>query len=115
MARPYSYTRYKWYDPVDLQQLEETLRDRFSVEKRPMPFSEQDVSIYRYERDGIKVKADTLSAFLYLFKAVLFQLKAQPFTMLDRELREAVLSHYTRDRSGVLATGVVSEPPFESG
>ena len=114
MASPYSYTRYKWYEPVDLQQLEETLRDRFHVEKRPMPFSELDVSIYRYERDGIKVKADTLSAFLYMFKAVLFQVEAEPFTVLDKELREAVLSHYTRDRSSILATGVVSEPPFES-
>ena len=114
MAGPYSYTRYKWYQPVDLGQLEETLSTGFHVERRPMPFSEMDVSIYRYERDGIKVEADTLSAFLYLYKAVLFQLKDEPFTQRDRELREAVLSHYPRDRSSAMATAVNTEPRFES-
>jgi len=61
----------------------------------------------------LKVSADTLSAMLSRFRALLYQKEAAPFTARDMELRKKVLELYTRDRSTPFLWGFRSEPKFE--
>ena len=111
--KPYNYLRYSWYTKIDLQKLKVMLSE-FEVVNRPMPSSERDMSIYRNERDGIQCKADNLSAFLYEYKAVLYQKKPAPFTENDLRVREIVLETYPKTRSGILSTAIQREPAFKT-
>ena len=110
--KPYHYSRYSWYTKISIDALKEKLSD-FDVIDRPMPSSEWDTSIYKNERDGIQCKADNLSAFLYEFKAVMYQKDFAPFTKKDLMMREIVLDNYPRSRSSFLSTGIQREPYFE--
>lgn len=79
-----------------------------------MPSSNGDMSIYKNERDGIQCKADNLSAFLYEYKAVLYQKNPAPFTENDLKMRDIVLETYPRTSSSMLSTAFQSEPAFET-
>lgn len=79
-----------------------------------MPSSNGDMSIYKNERDGIQCKADNLSAFLYEYKAVLYQKNPAPFTEKDLKMRDIVLETYPRTSSSMLSTAFQSEPAFET-
>ena len=111
--RPYNYIRYSLFTKIDLQKLKERLSG-FDVIDRPMPSSEGDMSIYRNERDGIQCKADNLRAFLYEFKAVLYQKIPAPFTKNDLKLRTIVLETYPSTRSSILSIDFQREPAFET-
>lgn len=113
MVNPYFYVRFKWRKNVDLKVLINKLSREFIVEERPMSYGGMDVSINKTYRDGLKVNADTLSAFLYPFKAVLFQKKAAPFTSRDLLLRKKILELYPRNRSTVLPIGFSREPKYD--
>ncbi|MBN2334481.1 hypothetical protein JXL21_02905, partial [Candidatus Bathyarchaeota archaeon] len=95
-----------------LREVKRELEEEYRVTDRPMPFSDRDLSLYRHERDGIKVESDSLSAFLYQFKAVLFQREAAAFTSRDLSLRNTVLEAYPRESSGLLSTTFIGEPGF---
>lgn len=112
MEKPYYFIRYEWFERVDLDPLADELEEDFSVEQRPMPAGSLDVSIYKFEREGLKVSADTLSVFLYPFKAVLFQREPAPFTQRDLKLRRRILELYSKNRSSILATSIHREPKF---
>lgn len=73
-----------------------------------------DISPYAGQRWEILVKADTLSAFLSAWRAILFQKVWAPFTRRDIELRKIVLSLYPRNRSTPFPWAFSPpEPPFE--
>ncbi|RJS90132.1 hypothetical protein CW700_01645 [Candidatus Bathyarchaeota archaeon] len=59
------------------------------------------------------VKADTLSAFLSAWRAVLFQKYKAPFTKRDLELREILFRLYPRITPTPLPFSFSQEPPFE--
>ncbi len=86
---------------------------RFSVERRSLPSSETEFSLFKDEREGLKVKADTLAAFLSPTKAVLYQREAAPLTPRDLELRRLILRHYPRSRPTPLPWSFSIEPRFE--
>ena len=113
MEKPYYFIRYEWYDRVDLDALAKELEESFIVELRPQPSGSLDLSIYRKEREGLKVTGDSLSVFLYPFKAVLFQREPAPFTPRDLMLRRRILELYRRNRSSILATSIHREPNFQ--
>jgi hypothetical protein len=112
-VRPYNYIRYRWYKKADLQGLKVMLSG-FDVIDRPMPSSEGDISIYRNERDGIQCKTDNLSAFMYEYKAVLYQRHPAPFTENDLRLRAVILEAYPSVRSSMFSFAVQDEPAFDT-
>lgn len=78
-----------------------------------MPSSPFDCSIYKHERDGYKLTADTPYAFIYPFKAVLYQKTPGNFTYNDLKLRKVLLEHYPRVRGTALTIAAIREPPFK--
>ena len=59
----------------------------------------------------MKVTADTLSARLEPYRAVLYQKEAKPFTRLDLALRNAVVDLY--DKMSPFRSAPIPEPQFE--
>ena len=91
---PYNYVRYTWLKTHDIMALIPKLKERFTVIDLPRPDRHWDLALNPRDRPQIEVKADTLSAYLAPAKAILFQKESAPFTRLDMELREAVLTMY---------------------
>jgi hypothetical protein len=112
-SKPYHYVRFTWLRKVDLEKMAVELGEKFRVEHRTLPSSETEFSLFKDEREGLKVTADTLSAFLYPMKAVLYQREAAPFTPKDLELRRIVLERYPRSRPTPLPWSFSVEPKFE--
>jgi len=114
-AGPYHYIRFTWWQRHSPTKLVEMLKRDFAVTP---PLLEKDnpysLSPYKGERWEVLVKADTLSALLSAFRAVLFQRTREPFTKRDLELRKIVFSLYPRTRSTPLPWGFGTEPPFEA-
>jgi hypothetical protein len=113
MVKPYFYVRFVWRENINLKNLFHKLSREFKVEDRPMPYGDMDVSLYKMHRDSLKVNADTLSAFLYPFKAVLFQKAAAPFTSRDLSLRNKILELYPRNRSTLVTISFTREPKYD--
>ena len=111
MATGYSYTRFRWWNPVDLDKAVKefsSYKTKIIEEKKS-----DDLSPFADFRGEVRVEADTLQAFLSPFRAVLNQREAKPFTVKDMELREKVLKMYTQDRPTPFPWEFSSEPKFE--
>ena len=109
----YYFIRYEWFR-IDLDALAKEMEEDFVVELRPMPTGRVDLSPYRFDRDGLKITADTLAVFTYPFKAVLFQREPAPFTSKDLKLRKRILELYSKNKSSLLSIGAAySEPKFQ--
>ena len=113
MAEPYHYVRFRWWSRVDLEKIAEDLRAPFSVKKIDWPRDERDLSLLKDERAELEVKADTLTARLSYFRALLTQKEAAPFTEKDEELRRRVTEIYPRDRPTPFPWQFIHEPKFE--
>lgn len=113
MAEPYHYVRFRWWSRVDLQKVSEDLSGLFSVEMIVLPSGERELVFKKDERRELKVSADTLTAWLSVFRAVLSQKEAFPFTARDLELRKKVLELYPRSRPTPFPWLFVHEPKFE--
>ena len=113
MVGTYTYVRFKWWEPIDLEEVRKDLSRFFSVEMHRRPRDKREIALSD-ERDELQVKADTLSAMLSRFRAVLYQKESAPFTTRDMELRNKVLELYPRDRSTPFPWGFSSEPKFET-
>jgi len=111
MSKTYHYVRFRWWHGVDLKKVSDELSKEFSVE--PIELPKAIVSIIRDERDELKVRADTLSAFLSRFRVVLFQKESAPFTERDMRLRERILEFYPRNRPTPFPWEYSAEPKFE--
>ena len=114
VEKPYFYLRYRWLKPVDFDAVFAELSG-YSIEHRPLPIPLPlfDYSFLRDNRDGYKVTADTLSAFLHPLKAMMFQTEPRAFTIRDLKLREVVLRHYTMKRATPVTPTLIKEPPFK--
>jgi hypothetical protein len=106
------YVRFLWHREVDLEKISEdfaeyepTLREELEDPNR-RPF-------HGYNLRELKVKADTLGAFLSVKRAVLFQREKKPFTKRDVELRKKIFEIYTKDRQTPLPMLLIDEPKFE--
>ncbi|MBM3292431.1 hypothetical protein FJY84_07100 [Candidatus Bathyarchaeota archaeon] len=113
VEKPYFYLCYRWWKPIDFGVVFNELIG-FSVEHRPLPVPLPlfDYSFISENRDGYKVTADTLSAFLHPLKAMLFQREPAAFTKRDLKLREVVLKHYTMKRENPVTPTYKKEPKF---
>lgn len=113
-TEPYHYVRFCWWKAHNLKKLVEELRTQFSVVKLPKPEEkEADLSLSRKVRGVVEVKADTLSAFLSAYRAVLSQKEKAPFTESDRQLRKTVLALYPHARPTPFPWEFSEEPKFE--
>jgi len=112
MASKYSYVRFRWWDPVNLDKAVENLSG-FKAKKIIQEKGGEEISLYRDFRDEVEVEADTLQALLSPFRAVLNQKETKPFTPRDMELREKVMKMYPRSRPTPFPWEFSSEPKFE--
>jgi len=109
---PYHYVRFLWTAPADLGAIEEEL-ERYIVGWRIPPETESKMHLHLYNLRELKLKADTLNAFISLHRAVLFQKDKAPFTHNDMELRRRILEIYPRNRPTPFPFLVNDEPKFE--
>ena len=112
--QPYTHVTFCWWKAVDVSELAEKLGTRFTIVRRPR--SEEgatEVSIYKTGRSELIIRADTLTAFLSGFRAVLSQKEKAPFTEKDLELRTTVLELYPRTRPTPFPWQSSKEPKFE--
>jgi hypothetical protein len=86
MSRPYHHVRFRWWSTVDLEKTTKEMENSFKVIKIDYP----EPTFYKDDKKEIIVKADTLTASLSLYRAVLSQEKASPFTIKDMKLREKI-------------------------
>jgi len=112
MSSKYSYVRFRWWDPVDLDKAVEEFSS-FKTKKIVRKTVDQEISLYRDQRDEVEVEADTLQALLSTFRVVINQKETKPFTARDIELREKVLKMYPRGRPTPFPWEFSSEPKFE--
>jgi hypothetical protein len=91
----YKNIRFRWWNPVDLDKVKEELKG-FKPSLKQFPTGEYD--IFKDDKRELSVTADTLTAYLSGFRAILNQIEAKPFTKHDAELREKVRELYPRDR-----------------
>lgn len=111
--QPYHYVRFRWWRRVDLKKVARELGETFSVEEIAMPKGEMEISLFKDEREELKVEADTLLAMLSPFRAVLSQREPAPFTTRDLELRKRVLELYPRSRPTPFPWEFSQEPKFD--
>jgi len=112
MGGGYEYARFKWWTHVDLDEAEKEFSS-FKIRRRKWKTSEYEVNLYKDEQDELTVLADTLTAILTPFHALLNQSTSAPFTSKDMELREKVLKLYPRTRPTPFPWEFSNEPKFE--
>jgi len=113
MVKPYHYVRFNWLRRVDLDEAAEELGKEFSVRMVRIAWDDRMVSLDQSMNEELRVRADTLAAFLTPFKVVLFQKEAAPFTARDMALRKRMMDLYPRDRPTPFPFMFASEPKFE--
>ena len=113
MVQPYHYIRFGWFIEVELEKVAEDLDGEFNVGMVVLPRDEMGLSLHKEERGDLEVSADTLTAWLSAFRAVLFQKEAAPFTTRDMDLRNEIFELYPRGRPNPFPWSFVKEPKFE--
>jgi hypothetical protein len=109
----YSYTRFRWRQGADLDEVAAILEKDFKVVRRDMPKSEHDISPYKDLRASLIVKADTLDALITPLRAILSQRERKAFTPRDMKLRQLVLDMFPRGSSTFFPWGFSVEPRFD--
>ena len=112
-GEPYHYVRFIWWGIVDVEGFQTEFGDDHEVRLVLPPEDESKTSIHIENVKELRVKADTLSAFLSPTRAVLSQKERAPFTRKDLKLREKVLEIYPHSRPTPLPFMVGDEPKFE--
>lgn len=110
--KPYNFVRFRWWNKADLEKIANELGEKYYLEWSIGPRTEIEIDLRKAERDVLKVKADTLGAYLDIYKAVLYQREPAPFTTRDMELRKRVFELYTRDRPTPFPWQFLEEPKF---
>ena len=111
MSKPYHHVRFRWWDTVDLKKASEELGKSYEVKK--VEHTEDPSSLYKEDRQEIVVKADTLTARLSLFRAILNQEKPAPFTAKDSQLRKKMHELYHHDRPTPFPWSFNPEPKYD--
>ncbi len=102
-----------WWESADIDKIAEELREGYRVDTKHRPRDKTEISLYKDDRDECIVSADTLTAHLSGFRAVLSQKRAAKLTRRDAELREKVREMYTHDRPTPFPWSFSSETKFE--
>ncbi len=109
----YHYVRFRWWTPINVRKLGDTLTGKYTVDVTEYPTAEDEFGLYTDDRTELVVSADTVKAHLSMFRAVLSQKETKPFTAKDLELRETVIEKYPRDRPTPFPWQFSGEPSFE--
>jgi len=113
MSQPYGHIRFKWWKGLDPKDVAEELRKEYAVTAMTTKKEGVEISIYKDQRDELKVAADTLIALISPFRAVLNQKERAPFTERDMALRKKIFELYPRDRPTPFPWEWSIEPKFE--
>ena len=113
MTEPYYYVRFKWFKRVDMEGAGRELGESFQVTILRTHRGRRDIDLSPFEREELRVRADTLAAYLPPFRAVLLQREAAPFTGSDLDLRSRLFRMYPRDIRSPLPMLYMDEPKFE--
>jgi hypothetical protein len=111
MAEPYYHVRFRLDEPLDLDRTRTILSGSFGVKVLGTPHEGDGLTFSSAEKGEVKVAADTLSAILEPYRAVLFLREAKPFTRLDIALRGEVVRLY--DRMSPYRSEPIPEPDFD--
>jgi hypothetical protein len=113
LAEKYHYVRWRWWNKIDVDKLSKELKEKYKVE--PIKDHGWDLELtYRKEmRDRYMIKSDTLTVFLSIFRVVMTQKVAAPFTAGDLELRNQMLELFPEERPTFLPWQSNTEPEFE--
>ena len=112
-AKPYYDVRFRWDRGADLEVLAEELGGNYEVEWFSIERTKEEFSLFKDESVELKVRADTLRAFVSSGRAVLYQKERAPFTPRDMGLRETLLKWYPRKRMSPMPLLFGTEPKFE--
>ena len=94
--KPLYSVRYRWWKPLNMEELASNLAEKFQVSPRPNPVAEGRIEIFGRDRGEIRVRADTLSALISPYRAILYQREPARLTERDRELLEIVMEAYPK-------------------
>lgn len=97
-AEPYHRTRFRWWNPLDVEGFAVEFGGRYEIVRRPNPVQRDRIEIFVDSRREVWIKADTLQAFITAYKAILFQKERAPLTEKDSELEGLLFSKYTHNR-----------------
>lgn len=111
-TKPYFFVRFRWDKGIDLKNLAEELEPRFEVEWFSIERTKEEFSLFKDESVELKVKADTLGAFISSVRVVLYQKVKLPFTPKDLELREIIMTWFPRERMSPFPFLFKDEPKF---
>jgi hypothetical protein len=75
--------------------------------------TKEEFSLFKDESVELKVRADTLRAFVSSVRAVLYQKEKAPFTLRDMGLRETLFKWYPKKRLSPMPLLFGTEPEFE--
>lgn len=114
MAENYRFVRFTWLERQDLEALGREMSDLFDVKTLLVPTDDRDIIPSPFEREGLRIRADTLTARLAPMRATIFQRENTPFTGKDLELRRRILELYPRNRASPFTLGISTEPKFET-
>jgi hypothetical protein len=99
LDKRYHRRRFTWWTNVDLEQIQQRLKDKYDVEYKKIPWDdERSISLFKDLNDRLIVKADTLRAFLTADSVTIFQREEGNMTEKDQELRKDLLKIYPYDR-----------------
>lgn len=97
-VKPYYTRRFRWWSPFDLEGFVKDHNSLYEIDRRPVFAQEGRIEIFLESRREIRVKADTLYAFLTSYRAIIMQKVLAPMTEKDRELEEFLLKKYPYKR-----------------
>jgi hypothetical protein len=113
LALPYRYVRYTWWREVDLDSVSEELGGSYRVEAINLPSTKEEISLFKIDRERMKIEADTLRARLSSYRVVLYQRENAPFTARDMALRGRALELYPHNSPTPFPVQFSIEPEFE--
>lgn len=114
LSTKYHYVRWRWNERIDIEKLVEELREKFKVVPIKDHGWDLELTYHKEMRDRYMIKSDTLTVFLSIFRVVMVQREAAPFTELDLELRDRMLKLFPKDRPTFLPWQSNIEPEFET-
>ena len=111
-SKPYYYVRFGLDRGIDLKVLAEELESSFEVEWFSIERTKEEFSLFKDESVELKVRADTLRAFVSSVRVVLYQKVRSPFTLRDLELRKKLMEWFPQKRMSPLPFLLKDEPKF---
>jgi len=79
MSEPYHHVRFRWWEKADIDKIAEELGANYDVNTKHHPRDKTELSLHKDDRDELIVSADTLTAHLSGFRAVMSQRSAAKF------------------------------------